>query len=71
MTRRIYEHKNKLIDVFTKKHNITMLVCFESSNNINDAIAREKQIKGWVRKKKIELIESTNINWSDLSVGLV
>ena len=71
LIRRIYEHKNKLIDGFTKKYNITILVYFESHHTINDAIAREKQIKGWVRKKKIELIESTNKNWSDLSDGLV
>lgn len=71
LIRRIYEHKNKLIDGFTKKYNITILVYFESYENINDAIAREKQIKGWVRKKKIELVESTNKNWSDLSDGLV
>jgi putative endonuclease len=71
LIRRIYEHKNKLIDGFTKKYNITILVYFESYNNINDAIAREKQINGWVRKKKIELIEPTNKNWSDLSDGLV
>ena len=70
LTRRIYEHKNKLIDGFTKKYNITKLVYFELFNNPDDAIRREKQIKGWIRKKKIELIESLNPSWKDLSDGL-
>ena len=66
LVRRVYEHKNKLIEGFTKKYNITRLVYFEVFNNIEDAIRREKQIKGWVRKKKIELIESVNPEWKDL-----
>lgn len=51
--RRIYEHKNKLIDWFTKKYNLGKLVYYEECNNIKDAIAREKQIKWWSRQKKI------------------
>jgi len=66
LARRVYEHKNKLIEGFTKKYNITRLVYFEVFNNIEDAIRREKQIKGWVRKKKIALIESINPEWKDL-----
>ncbi len=65
--RRVYEHKNKIIPGFTAKYNITKLVYFETFNDINLAIAREKQIKGWIRKKKIELIESVNPEWKDLS----
>ena len=67
LVRRMYEHKNKLSRGFTKKYHVTKLVYFESSKYIINAIQREKQIKGWVRKKKIELIESMNPKWEDLS----
>ena len=65
--RRIFEHKNKLIGGFTKRYNITKLVYCESTNNVDAAIGREKQIKGWLRSKKIALIEASNPNWTDLS----
>ena len=65
--RRVYEHKNKLIAGFTKKYKITKLVYYEVTNEVASAIAREKQIKGWLRKKKIALIESMNPEWKDLS----
>jgi putative endonuclease len=67
LVRRVYEHKNKLIDGFTKKYNITGLVYYEISSDIQAAIQREKQIKGWLRKRKIALIEVTNPEWEDLS----
>jgi putative endonuclease len=67
LERRIYEHKHHLVDGFTKKYKITKLVFFEETNDINVAISREKQIKGWLRKKKIALIESMNPGWKDLS----
>jgi putative endonuclease len=67
LIRRVYEHKNKLVDGFTKKYNITKLVYYEATNEITSAIEREKQIKGWLRKKKIALIESMNPDWKDLS----
>ncbi len=67
LARRVYEHKNKLIDGFTKKYNITKLVYFEIFNSIEDAIRREKQLKNWHRQWKINLIESTNNDWKDLS----
>ena len=67
LQRRVYEHKNKLIKGFTSKYNITKLVHFEETNDVNSALNREKQIKGWLRKKKIELIELTNPEWKDLS----
>lgn len=70
LTRRVYEHKHKLVKGFTKKYNIDKLVYFEVFNNVDDAIRREKQIKGWLRKKKITLIESINPQWKDLSDGL-
>ena len=69
LERRVYEHKNKLIEGFTKKYNITKLVYYEISNDVEAAIAREKQIKGWLRRKKIALIESVNPQWKDLSKG--
>ncbi|MBW8012814.1 MAG: GIY-YIG nuclease family protein [Chloroflexi bacterium] len=67
ITRRVYEHRNKLGSNFTKKYKITKLIYFETVTDVNVAIEREKQIKGWVRQKKIELIESDNPNWTDLS----
>jgi len=67
LERRAYEHKNKLIEGFTKKYNITKLVYYEISNDVEAAITREKQIKGWLRRKKIALIESVNPQWKDLS----
>ncbi len=65
LSRRLYEHKNKLIDGFSKKYNTNKIVYFEESSSIDDAILREKQLKGWSRKKKIQLIESINPNWID------
>jgi len=67
LERRVYEHKHKLMPGFTAKYNITRLVHYEVTNDIRDAIAREKQIKGWLRAKKIALIEAENPNWRDLS----
>jgi putative endonuclease len=64
--RRIYEHKNGLIDGFTKKYKVDKLMHFETTNNIISAIQREKQIKKWNRKWKIELIEKENPCWKDL-----
>lgn len=67
LMRRVYEHNNKMVEGFTKKYNITKLVYYEETNDIQAAIAREKQIKGWLRSKKIVLIESVNPQWKDLS----
>ena len=67
LERRIYEHKHHLVKGFTNKYNIDKLVYFEETNDIHAAISREKQIKGWLRKKKIALIESMNPGWKDLS----
>jgi putative endonuclease len=67
MHRRIFEHKNKLVPGFSKKYNLHQLIYFEAFGNIRDAIAREKQIKGWTRAKKIALIRSVNPKWEDLA----
>ena len=67
LLRRVMEHKKKEVPGFTQKYNITQLVFYEETDDINAAIAREKQIKGWLRKKKIDLIETMNPKWADLS----
>jgi putative endonuclease len=67
LQRRAYEHKQKLVPGFTSKYNIGLLVYFEETNDVHAALAREKQIKGWLRSKKIALIESVNPEWEDLS----
>jgi putative endonuclease len=68
LERRVYEHKHKLVPGFTSKYNITKLVYYEEGNDVHVALAREKQIKGWLRAKKIALIESANPEWRDLSL---
>lgn len=67
LERRLYEHKNKLLDGFTKKYHLYKLVYFETTTDIKAAIAREKQLKGWTRSRKNALIESINPAWQDLS----
>lgn len=67
LQRRIYEHKQHLIKGFTDLYNCTQLVYYEEYNNINEAIAREKQLKGWKRSKKETLIRKTNPSWEDIS----
>ena len=64
---RIYEHKHYLVAGFTSKYLITRLVYVEETSDVNAAIAREKYIKGWLRAKKVALIESLNPDWRDLS----
>ena len=65
--RRVREHREKLVEGITSKYNIHILVYYESTSNVHAALAREKQIKGWVRAKKIALIDSMNPEWKDLS----
>jgi putative endonuclease len=69
LVKRVFEHKNKIIDGFTRKYNVTNLVYYEIVNDVQAAIQREKQIKGWLRQKKIALIETMNPEWRDLSDG--
>jgi len=66
LKRRILEHKNNIIEGFTKKYKVHALVYYEETNNINAAIEREKRLKKWNRKWKIDLIEKENLNWDDL-----
>ena len=67
LERRVYEHKNKVSDGFSNKYNTDKLVYFDYTNDVNIAIEKEKQIKGWTRKRKAELISKNNPNWLDLS----
>ena len=67
--RRVYEHKMGLGSSFTRKYKITKLVWFQEFSDINEAIRMEKRIKGWVRRKKEDLIKSINPKWKDLSEG--
>jgi len=68
LERRVYEHKNKLVEGFTKKYNISKLVYFETTNDVMAAIEREKQIKKWRREKKNQLVIGVNPEWKDLSL---
>lgn len=67
LQRRISEHKQKLVEGFTKKYNVTKLVYYEETGDVLSALTREKELKGWNREKKNKLINSVNLEWSDLS----
>jgi len=67
--KRAYQHQHKLSEGFTSRYVFDMLVYFERFGMIHSAIAREKEIKGWTRAKKIALIERENPHWADLSAG--
>ncbi len=67
LERRLFEHRNHLIKGFTSKYNIHKLVYFDCTADVKAAIAKEKQIKGWTRAKKLALIEQNNPGWHDLS----
>lgn len=68
LARRVSEHKMALVRSFTQKYRVTRLVYFEEFGDIRDAIAREKQLKGWVRARKLRLIEESNPTWEDLAL---
>jgi putative endonuclease len=70
LTRRVYEHKEKVIEGFTKKYNITKLIYYEVFRDVKSAIFREKQIKGGSRIKKIKLVNNMNPEWKDLYYNL-
>lgn len=71
ITKRIYEHKNNLIEGFSKRYNVHQLVYYEVHDNIESAILREKQIKKWNRRWKLRLIEEMNPEWRDLYQEIV
>ena len=66
LERRLYEHKNELIDGFTKRYHVHKLVYYEYTRDVNAAIAREKTLKGWTRAKKEALIETRNPGWEEM-----
>ena len=70
LKKQVHQHKDKLIDGFAKRYNITRLVYFDVFDTAIGAIKAEKRIKGWLRQKKIRLIESKNPKWKDLSNSL-
>ena len=70
LVKRACEHKNNIIEGFTKKYNIHKLVYYENTNDVESAIRREKQLKKWNRKWKINLIKNSNPEWIDLYFGL-
>lgn len=71
LVKRVYEHKEKLAAGFTKKYNVDKLGYYETYDNIEDAIIREKKLKGTSRKKKLELIEKNNSEWIDLYYDII
>ena len=66
LTKRVYEHKNNLVDGFTKKYNVHNLVYYETTDDVDSALMRERQLKRWKREWKIRLIEEQNSEWRDL-----
>ena len=69
LVRRVYQHRHRRVEGFTKKYYLGWLVYFEQTGDIREAIMREKQVKAWRREKKVKLIESLNPRWKDLSAG--
>ncbi len=67
LERTLYEHKQELVDGFTKKYHVHKLVYYEQTSDVRAAIAREKELKGWLRAKKNALVETMNPTWRDLS----
>ena len=71
LIKRVYEHKNNLVEGFTKEYNVHNLVYFEVTDDIESAINKEKQLKNWHRQWKINLIEERNPHWDDLYSSLI
>ena len=71
LKKRVWEHKNNVVKGFTEKYSVHMLVYFEQTENVTSALQREKQIKKWKRKWKIDLIEKENPKWKDLYDDLI
>jgi putative endonuclease len=71
LVKRVWEHKNDLVDGFTKRYGVHSLVWYELHESMDSAITREKTIKGWKRRWKLELIEESNPDWQDLCESLL
>jgi len=67
LERRLAEHKLGVVEGFTKRYRLKRLVHFEQTSDVHAALAREKQLKGWTRRRKVALIRSTNPDWNDLA----
>lgn len=68
LVQRIYQHKQKMVKGFSADHNVTKLVWFDSTNDVNEAVNKEQQMKKWKREWKLNLIEEDNPDWEDLSL---
>ena len=68
LEKRLHQHRSKFVPGFTNKYNISWLVYYEQTSNVEAALAREKQMKAWRRSKKVALIETMNPGWKDLSM---
>ena len=71
LIRRVHEHKEKFVPGFTQRYNIDKLVYFEETEDVESAILREKVLKGWLRRRKVDLIESRNPEWNDLMIEIL
>lgn len=71
LVKRVYEHRNKEVPGFTEKYKVHKLIYYELFEDMVNAITREKQIKGWLRNKKIAMIEKTNLDWNDLYDSII
>ena len=71
LTKRVYEHKNDLVQGFKKKYGVHSLVYYEQSRDVRSAMEREKRLKAWKRRRKLRLIEEMNPEWNDLYDTLV
>jgi len=71
LIKRVWEHKNNVVDGFTKKYNVHILVYYEQTENVQSALLREKQLKKWKREWKLKLIEEKNTEWKDLYDDLI
>jgi putative endonuclease len=69
IVKRVYQHKHRLVEGFSSKYNINRLVYYEEADTLQNAYAREHQLKGWLRAKKIDLIQAMNPTWAELSDG--
>jgi putative endonuclease len=70
LEQRVYQHKHRSVEGFTQKYGVHLLVYYEETNDVHAALAREKQLKNWQRKWKLELIEKDNPGWEDLGIQL-
>ncbi len=71
LIKRVWQHKQKLVEGFTQKYNVSVLVYFEEYSDVKDALKREKNMKAWQRQWKIKIIEENNPNWEDLYSKIV